>query len=207
MKIIWNGITKENAIISLTLGLCSTLAVTTTVESAYLMGICVTIVLFFSSIVVSLIKKIVPDNVRLPVYILIVGTFVTIFELLLQTYLPNVYDLLGIYLPLIVVNCIVLGRCLSVYSKKGVTYSMLDSFGIGIGYLLTILLVAFCREVLGNGTITLVDQASSLFGTKQIIYLPINDYFPMLFFQTPAGAFFTLGILIGCFRLLKKVKK
>ena len=114
MKAIINGITKENAIFVLMLGLCSALAVTTTFESAYVMGICVLIVLLGSSFLISLLSKWIPDHVQIPVYILIIGTFVTILEIFLESYVPKLHDVLGIYLPLIVVNCIVLGRSLSI---------------------------------------------------------------------------------------------
>ena len=150
MKTILNGIVKENAIFVLSLGLCSALAVTTTVENAYLMGLCVLIVLIFSNLVISLIKKLVPDNVRIPVYIIIVGTFVVVLELLLQKFIPVLYSALGIYLPLIVVNCIVLGRALSVASKENIGKSVLDGVGVGLGYTFSITLIALIRELLGR---------------------------------------------------------
>lgn len=207
MKTIWNGIISENAIFSLVLGLCSALAVTTTVENAYIMGIAVTLVLVFTSITVSLIKNIVPENVKIPVYILIIGTFVTILEILLNFYTPKIYNLLGIYLPLIVVNCIVLGRSLSIYTKNKVSTSLLDALGIGIGYTVALMLIAFVREVLGSGTITLMDQTSVLTGYREIIRLPISEWFPISFMKEPAGAFLSLGLLMGFFNFLKRKKK
>lgn len=204
MKTIWNGITTENAIFSLVLGLCSALAVTTTVESAYIMGFSVLLVLLFTSITVSLIKSIVPENVKIPVYILIIGTFVTMLEILLSYYVPKIYQLLGIYLPLIVVNCIVLGRSLSVYTKNKLGKNVLDAIGIGLGYTGALILIALVREVFGNGTITLMDQVSTLTGYREIIQLPVSEWFPISFMKEPAGAFLTLGLLMGFFNFIKK---
>lgn len=209
MKTIFNGIIKENPVFVLLLGLCSTLAVTTTVESAYLMGICVLIILLFSNFIISIIKKIVPDNVRIPVYIIIVGTFVTIIEILLQEYVPALYDAFGIYLALIVVNCIVLGRALAVASKESVGKSILDAIGVGIGYTLAITIIAFIREILGSNTITLMDNISSFTGYRMIIknILPTNDIFPISFFTTSAGAFLTLAFVIALFNKIRGGKK
>ena len=117
MKTIINGIWKENPLFVLVLGLCSALAVTTKFENAYMMGLCLTFILIGSNFVISLLKKYIPDNVQIPVYILIIGTFVTIVEMLLKAYIPALYDVLGIYLPLLVVNCIILGRALLIASK------------------------------------------------------------------------------------------
>lgn len=197
MKTILNGIKNENPIFVLMLGLCPALAVTTKIENAYMMGLCVLTILLFSNLIVSLIKKIVPDSVRIPVYILIIGTFVTIIEILLQAYIPALYKALGIYLPLIVVNCIVLGRALSVASKESVGKSLLDALGIGLGYTASLILIASVREILGSSTITLMDGLSSLTGYRAIYKLPTTNLFPISFLTTPAGAFFTLGIIIG----------
>ena len=203
MKLV-NGIIRENPIFVLMLGLCSSLAVTTKVESAYLMGICVFIVLLFSNIIISLIKNLIPDNVRIPVYILIIGTFVTILEILLEKYIPALYEVLGIYLPLIVVNCIVLGRALSVASKQNVKNSVLDAIGISIGYTFALTLIALVRELFGSNQITLIDSISSLTGSKVIInVLPNNNIFPISFLTSPAGAFFVLGLLMTIFNYLK----
>lgn len=203
MKLI-NGIIHENPIFVLMLGLCSSLAITTKVENAYLMGLCVFIVLLFSNIVISLIKKIVQNNVQIPVYILIIGTFVTILEIILGSYIPKLYEILGVYLPLIVVNCIVLGRALSVASKESVKNSVIDAVGISLGYLISLTLIALVREVLGSNTITLIDSLSSITGYK-VVYkvIPNSNLFPMTFFTSPAGAFIALGILMAIFNYLK----
>lgn len=209
MKTVFNGITKENAVFSLSLGLCSALAVTTTVENAYLMGLCVLIVLLFSNLIISIIKKLVPDNVRIPVYIIIVGTFVVVLEILLKEFIPVLYDALGIYLPLIVVNCIVLGRALAVASKEKVGKSVLDAIGIGLGYTLAITLIALIRELLGNNSITLIDSISSITGVRVVFENVINtsEIFPISIFKTSAGAFITFALLLALFNKIKGGKK
>lgn len=204
MKTILNGIIKENPVLVLLLGLCSTLAVTTNFENAYIMGLCVLVILIFSNITVSLIKKLVPKNVEIPVYILIISTFVTILELLLKTYINPLYQVLGIYLPLIVVNCIVLGRALSVGTKSNIRTSFKDALGIGLGYTLVLMIIAIFREILGNNTLTIMNNISGLTGYKLIyrIYTP-NNLFPIPILTKPAGAFITLGFLIALFNYIK----
>lgn len=206
MKTIVNGITKENPVFVLLLGLCPTLAVTTKIETAYMMGFCVLVILLFSNLIVSIIKKLVPDSVKIPVYILVIGTFVTMVELLLQKFVPGLYQALGIYLPLIVVNCIVLGRALSVASKESVGTSMLDAVGIGLGYTLALLVIASFREILGSNTITLIDSLSSVTGYKVILNLPTSNLFPMQFLASPSGAFFALGLIIGIINYVRRDK-
>lgn len=207
MKRLLNGIINENPIFSLSLGLCSALAVTTKFENAYMMGICVLVVLVFSNLVVSLIKKIVPNSVRIPVYILIIGTFVTIIEILLKNYIPALYKALGIYLPLIVVNCVVLGRALDVASKESVKNSLLDALGIGLGYTFAIMLIALFREVLGTNTITLMDSISSITGYRAVYkILPTTNIFPMSILVTPTGAFLIFGLLAGIINYVRRLK-
>jgi electron transport complex protein RnfE len=201
MKRILNGIISENPTFVLLLGLCPALAVTTKFENAYLMGLCVMIVLLFTNIVVSLIKKFVNENVKIPVFILIIGTFVTTLEILLEKYIPNLYEALGVYLPLIVVNCIVLGRAIEVASKESVKNSILDAIGVGLGFTLAISLIALIREVLGTNTITLMDSISSITGYRAIYtnILPNSNILPMQILVSPAGSFLVLGMLIALF--------
>ena len=200
MKQILKIIKNENPIFVLMLGLCSSLAVTTKVENAFLMGISVFIVLLFSEIVSCMIKKVVPDNVKIPVYIVIIGTFVTILEIILKEYINPLYNALSIYLPLIVVNCIVLGRVLSVSTKSNIKTSIKDSIGISMGYMLALILIALFREILGNNTITLIDSLSEITNFKLIINVfPENSLIPMSFMISPAGAFIILGILMALF--------
>ena len=207
MKRILNGIIKENPVFVLLLGLCSSLAITNTVENAYMMGFCVLMVLLFSNGIISIIKKLIPDSVRIPVYIIIVGTFVTIIEVLLEHYVPALYKALGIYLPLVVVNCIILGRAIKVASKESLKNSVLDAIGIGIGYTLSIVIIALVREVLGNNTITLMDNLSAFTGYKAVYkVLPSTNIFPITIFETPSGAFLTLGIITGIINYVRGQK-
>lgn len=207
MKKILNGIIKENPTFVLILGLCSTLAVTTKFESSYIMGICMIIILTFSNTIVSIIKKLVPNNVRIPVYVLIIGTLVTIIEVILKKYMSDVYSILGIYLPLIVVNCIVLGRAISVASNSKITTSFLDGLGIGFGYLLSLMLIGFTRELLGTGRITIIDSLSSLTNYKIIINIFDDTLLANKLFITPAGAFLTLGIFMALFNYVKEKRR
>ena len=203
MKTILNGILKENPIFVLILGLCSSLAVTTTFEKSFMMGICVLFVLICSNILASIMK--VPESVKVPVYILIIGTFVTILGLLLEKYIPELYLSLGVYLSLITVNCIVLGRMISVASKSKVKKSFLDAIGIGLGYTLALMLIGLIREILGNNSLTLVNELSSVLNFKLIInnILPKSSVFPNIFFISPAGAFLTIGLLLGIFNYIR----
>ena len=208
MKTILNGIIKENPVFVLLLGLCSTLAVTTNFEASIMMGICLTIVLTISNFIISVFKSFVPDNVKIPVYILIIGTIVTILESLLKKYLPDLYQILGIYLPLIVVNCIVLGRAMSVASKQSVKKSILDGIGVGMGYMFSLMLVSFFRELLGTGKITIIDSLSKITGSKIILNIfNSNEIFPINLFITPAGAFLTVGFLMAIFNYLQSRRK
>ena len=205
MKTVRNGIINENPVFVLLLGLCSTLAITTKFENAYVMGICVTVVLVCSNFIISAIRKLIPTNVKTPTYIIIIATLVTILELLLQYYARDIYDVFGIYLPLIVVNCIILGRALAVASKQGIVKSTLDGLGIGIGYTFALLLVAGIREILGNNTITFMDSISKLTGYRAVYRIfPTNDLIPMQFLISPAGAFLVVGILMAIFNSLRK---
>ena len=201
MKRILNGIIKENPTFVLLLGLCPALAVTTKFENAYLMGLCVFVVLLFSNIIISLIKKFVSENIKIPVFILIIGTFVTCLEMLLSKYVPSLYEALGIYLPLIVVNCIVLGRAIEVASKESVKNSILDAIGIGLGFTFAISLIALIRELFGTNTITLMDSISSITGYRAIYtnILPNSNILPMQILVSPAGSFLVLGMLIALF--------
>ncbi len=207
MKRILNGIIKENPTFVLLLGLCPALAVTTKFETAYMMGICVLVIVTLSNLIISIIKNLVSDTVRIPTYILIIGSLVTVIEILLERYVPKLYSALGIYLPLIVVNCIVLGRALSVASKESVKNSFLDGIGIGLGFSLALMLISFIREVLGTGMISLIDSISGIVGFKLVLrVLPNTSLFPNSIFVSPAGAFLTLGFLIALFNYLKSRK-
>lgn len=184
MKEFTKGLVKENPTLVSLLGMCPTLAITLTVQNALGMGAAATFVLLCSNIAISLLKKIIPSQVRLPAYIVIIAGFVTFVGMILQAFLPDIYDALGIYLPLITVNCIILGRAEMFASKNGVGASALDGLGMGLGFTLAMLAVSSVREVIGNG---------SWFGIK----LAPDFIQPMTIFIMPAGGFFVLGCVIA----------
>ncbi|MBQ9415155.1 MAG: electron transport complex subunit E [Clostridia bacterium] len=176
------GILKENPTLRLILGTCPTLAVTTAVISGFGMGLAATFVLVCSNIVISLLRKIIPDKVRLPAFIVVIAGFTTIVQLLMKAYLPSLNELLGIYLPLIVVNCIILGRAEAFASKNSVGLAALDGLGMGVGFTAALTLMGAIRELLGNGT---------------LCGWPENGLMPAItVFALPAGGFFVFGILI-----------
>ena len=188
--IIMNGIIKENPTFVLMLGMCPTLATTTSANNGMMMGLATMVVLIFSNIIISMIKKITPDMVHIPVYIVVIATLVTIVQFLLAAYLPDENKSLGLFIPLIVVNCVILGRAESFASKNNVIDSALDGIGIGLGFTIGLTLLGICRELLGNGTV---------FGLECIP----SDY-SMLLFILPPGAFITLGYIIAVVNKFKK---
>lgn len=200
-------ILTENPIFILMLGLCSALAVTTKVESAVIMGICFMIVIILSNTIISLFRKWIRDNVQIPVYILIIATLVTSLEILLYKFASPIYKVLGIYLPLIVVNCIILGKGISVASKNGVKESIKDAFLTGLGYLFALFIMALIREVLGSGTITIMDASSVLTHKKLIFILYKNlEILPLKILVESAGAFLVMAFLIAFFERKKEGK-
>lgn len=184
LKEFTKGLVKENPTLVTLLGMCPTLAITTMASNAIGMGAAATFVLICSNIAISLLKKFIPKQVRLPSYIVVIAGFVTLISLILQAFVPAVYDALGIYLPLITVNCIILGRAEMFASKNNVAASALDGAGMGIGFTLALLAVGSIREILGSGT---------WFGLK--IYPDFVQ--PMTIFVLPAGGFFVLGCVIA----------
>lgn len=178
------GIIKENPVLCLILGTCPTLAVSTAAVNAIGMGVAATLVLVCSNAVISLMRKVIPDKVRIPAYITIIAGFVTIVQMLVKAYAPDIDKALGIYLPLIVVNCIILGRAEMFASKNRVLPSIVDGLGMGVGFTAALLLMGCIRELLGAGT---------LFG------LPVTSGFmsPIIIFILPPGGFFVFGMLIA----------
>ena len=187
--IIINGIVKENPTFVLMLGMCPTLATTTSALNGLMMGLATMVVLICSNIVISLIKKLTPDMVHIPVYIVVIATLVTIVQFCLAAYLPDVNKSLGLFIPLIVVNCVILGRAESFAAKNTPLASACDGIGIGLGFTLGLTILGIFRELLGNGTI---------FNFR---ILPEN--FSMLVFILPPGAFLTLGFIIALLNRLK----
>ncbi len=184
MKEFTKGLIKENPTLVTLLGMCPTLAITTMASNAIGMGAAATFVLICSNVVISLLKKVIPSQVRLPSYIVIIAGFVTLVGFVLQAYAPAVYDALGIYLPLITVNCIILGRAEMFASRNNVASSALDGAGMGVGFTLALLAVGSVREIFGSGT---------WFGIK----LCPDFIQPMTIFILPAGGFFVLGCVIA----------
>ena len=192
------GIITSNPIFVLALGLCPALAVTTSLENALGLSAAVTFVLLASSTIISLIRKLVPSTVRIPAFIIIIATFVTIANMVFQAYVPALHQALGIYLPLIVAYCIILGRAEAFASKNTVTRSIADALGIGIGFTLALVLISSIREILGTGGI-------SIFG-NDLFTLPGLGDSPIHIFILPAGAFLVIGLLLALFRRTGVIK-
>ncbi len=188
-KIVINGIIKENPVFCLLLGMCPTLGTTTSAINGMGMGLCTTFVLICSNAVISLLKNVVPDKVRIPAFIVIIASFVTLLQLCMQAYLPSLYESLGLFIPLIVVNCLILGRAESFASRNTPIDSIFDGIGMGLGFTLGLTTLGLIRELLGSG---------SIFGYKFI-----GDADGMLVFVLAPGAFIVLGYLIALVNKLK----
>lgn len=194
-----NGIIKENPTFILMLGMCPTLAVTTSAMNGVGMGLSTTVVLIMSNLMISLLRKVIPDGVRMPAFIVVVASFVTIIQFLMQGYFDDLYASLGLYIPLIVVNCIILGRAESYASKNPVIPSIFDGVGMGLGFTCGLTLIGIFREILGAGQI---------FGVQ---ILPLADaaagkagYTPITIFVLAPGAFFVLSMLVAIMNILRK---
>ena len=189
-----NGIINENPTFRLVLGTCPTLATTTSAVNGFGMGLSVTFVLLCSNIVISLLRRFIPDKVRIPAFIVVIATFVTILQLVLHAFLPALYDSLGLFLPLIVVNCIILARAESFASKYPVIDSAVDGLGMGFGFTIALTLIGSIREIIGSG---------SIFG----INILGANYEPMLIFVLAFGGFHTYGILLGIINAITNHRK
>lgn len=188
------GIIKENPVFRLVLGLCPVLAVTTSLKNGLGMGMAATFVLVGSNVIVSLIRKGIPARIRIPCYITVIASFVTVVDLVMAGYMPDLHKNLGIFIPLIVVNCVILGRAEAFAGKNGVWRSFLDGLGMGVGFTVALAITASVREIIGTGKI----WGLVLLGTK---------YNPVLFAVLSPGAFVTLGLLIGLFNMLEARRK
>ncbi len=196
MKELTKGIFKENPTFIIMLGMCPTLGVTTQVFNAFGMGASVLFVLLGSNMIISALRKVIPDAIRIPAYIVVIASFVTIVEMVLHAYVPAVYDALGVYLPLIVVNCIILGRAEAFANKNTVLDSALDAIGMGIGFTLALSLIAAIREVIGAGTITLLNLSET---QRVVITLPGISESPVRVMTLAAGALLLMGYLKAFF--------
>lgn len=190
VKTLTNGFIKENPTFVLLLGMCPTLATTTSGKNGLMMGLATTFVLICSNLVISLLKKLIPDAVRIPAFIVVIAGFVTVLQLLIQAFLPDLNNSLGIFIPLIVVNCIVLGRAESVASKQNPVLSILDGVSIGLGFTMSLTILGSVREFIGSGKVF-----------EQLIY---PDSYGALLFILPPGAFMVLGCLIALFNVITK---
>ena len=190
-RIFMNGVLTENPTFRLVLGTCPTLAVTTSAINGLGMGAAATFVLICSNLVISLLRKFIPDQVRIPAFIVVICTFVTMVQLLMQAFIPSLYEALGIFIPLIVVNCIILARAEAFASKNGPIPSVFDGLGMGLGFTLGLVVLGSVRELIGNG---------SIFGMNILG----ASYEPMLLIVLASGGFLTYGLLLGLFNLIVK---
>ena len=190
LSVLVNGILKENPTFALVLGMCPTLATTTSAINGMSMGLATMFVLICSNVVISLLKNLIPDKVRIPAFIVVIATFVTMVELLMKAYLPDIYNVLGLFIPLIVVNCIVLGRAEAFAAKNGIGLSALDGVGMGLGFTLSLTVIGAVRELLGTGCIFGMNLYSETYG--------------MLIFVLAPGAFIVLAYLMALVQKLMK---
>lgn len=192
LKVLLNGIIKENPIFVLLLGMCPTLGTTSSALNGLGMGLATTFVLFSSNVVISLLKNLIPDKVRIPAFIVVIAAFVTVVEMVMQAYVPALYESLGLFIPLIVVNCIVLGRAEAFAAKNSVGKSFFDGLGMGLGFTMALTVLGITRELLGTGKLFSLTIFSENYG--------------MLIFVLAPGAFIALAYLIAIFNKLKEAK-
>lgn len=188
LNIFTNGLLVENPLLVLMMGLCSSLAVTTKLENGFGMGCAMMFVLLMSEIIISLFRKLIPESIRIPIFIIVIASFTTIVDLIMQAYLPSLSEAMGVFIPLIVVNCIIMGRVESFASKRNVGESIADALGMGLGFTWVLCGISFFRELLGEGMI---------FG-NQII----PESYAIGFFSKAAGGFFVFGMFIAITRLI-----
>lgn len=195
-RVIWDGIVKNNPTFVLVLGMCPTLGTTTTAENGFGMGVATMAVLVLSNLVISLIKNLIPDKVRIPAFIVVIASFVTMIEMLMQAYVPALYESLGVFIPLIVVNCIILGRAEAFASKNSPLASVFDGLGTGLGFTLSLTVVGAVRELLGSGAV---------FGYSidELAGKGVGEHMPLVFVLAPGG-FLVLGYLMIVFNKLAK---
>jgi electron transport complex protein RnfE len=193
IKTLTNGLLKDNPIFVQLLGMCPTLAVTTSAENGLGMGLATMAVLVLANIVISLIRKLIPSKIRIPIFIVVIATFVTVVGMLMEAYVPPLYDALGLFIPLIVVNCLILARAEAFAFKNGVVSAALDGIGMGAGFTLSLVILGAVRELFGNG---------SIFG----VTLLGAGFKPALIMILPPGAFLTLGLLLAVYNVVKTKK-
>ena len=187
-----DGLLTQNPVLVQLLGMCSTMAITTTLFNGIGMGVCVTVILICSNIVISLLRKVIPSKIRIAAYIVVIAGFVTMVDLLMQAYLPSLSESLGIFIPLIVVNCIILGRAEAFASKNSVGASILDGVAQGVGYTIVLIIMCVVRELLGSGTF-----GGGLLGLDGAGLRILPEQYPAMMLILPVGGFLTLGVLIA----------
>ena len=198
-----DGLLTQNPVLVQLLGMCSTMAITTTLFNGIGMGLCVTIILICSNVVISLLRKVIPSKIRIAAYVVVIAGFVTIVDLLMQAYLPALSESLGIFIPLIVVNCIILGRAEAFASKNSVAASALDGVFQGLGYTIVLVIMCVVREFLGSGTF-----GGGILGAEGAGIRILPEQFPAMMMILPVGGFLTLGVLIAVVQyFLNKSKK
>ena len=197
LKIFINGFLRENPLLVLNIGLCSSLGVTTSIFNGIGMGVGMTFVLVMSEIVISIFRKLIPSAIRLPVFITVIAAFTTIVQLVLNAYVESLYNALGVFIPLIVVNCIIMGRVEAFASKNSVGASILDAFGMGIGYTIVLFGISLIRELLGGGT---------LFAGTALKIEVIPEAYRIGIFNSAPGGFLVFGILAACLQAWKQSK-
>ena len=198
-----DGLLTQNPVLVQLLGMCSTMAITTTLFNGIGMGLCVTIILICSNVVISLLRKVIPSKIRIAAYVVVIAGFVTIVDLLMQAYLPALSESLGIFIPLIVVNCIILGRAEAFASKNSVAASVLDGVFQGLGYTIVLVIMCVVREFLGSGTF-----GGGILGVDGAGIRILPEQFPAMMMILPVGGFLTLGVLIAVVQyFLNKSKK
>ena len=195
---LYNGLVKENPTFVMMLGMCPTLAVTTSAINGIGMGLSTTVVLIFSNLLISMLRKIIPDSVRMPAFIVVVATLVTVVQFLLEGFVPSLYASLGVYIPLIVVNCIILGRAEMFASKNGVFDSALDGLGMGIGFTITLTLMGTIREILGSGTwMSGLDGLFPFLPEGFAIQVLPESIDPFTIMTSAPGGFFVFGVMMA----------
>ncbi len=192
-SIFTKGVWSENPVLKMLLGMCPTLAVTTSAENGLGMGLASLVVLTMSNIAISLLRNVIPQKLRIPAFIVVIATFVTIVDMVLHAYVPGLHKALGIFIPLIVVNCVILGRAEAFASKNNILYSALDGFSMGLGFALSLTMLGSIREIFGNGTI---------FGAA----LMPGSFSPIIIMILPPGAFITLGLMLASVNYLNERK-
>ena len=198
-----DGLLTQNPVLVQLLGMCSTMAITTTLFNGIGMGLCVTIILICSNVVISLLRKVIPSKIRIAAYVVVIAGFVTIVDLLMQAYLPSLSESLGIFIPLIVVNCIILGRAEAFASKNSVAASALDGVFQGLGYTIVLVILCIVRELLGSGPF-----GGGILGADGAGIRVLPEQFPAMMMILPVGGFLTLGVLIAVVQyFLNKSKK